>query len=588
MSSISNLKIGSRLGLAFAAVLLITTAISIVGVWKLASLNQANKQIVSVELDRSLLSQQWAGQIRLNWVRAAAALKTTDMAYIESLQKEMSATSQSISDKQKKLEAMTDDLTTKQLMESVAKARSAYVGARAELIKKQKAGEEISGAVDRDLRPLADVYLGEVDRVADRAEQVLEGVQSKMDSLVSSSELTLGLGAAAAVLLGAWLAWMVTRAITRPIAQAVLAAEAISGGNLAYEINVQGQDETAQLLQALSAMRDQLGAIVGQVRSGSQEVASASAEIAQGNQELSTRTEQQSQSLQETSSSMDRLNATVQHNADNARQANQLAMAASTVAAKGGEVVNQVVGTMRGIHDSSKKINDIISVIDGIAFQTNILALNAAVEAARAGEQGRGFAVVASEVRSLAGRSATAAKEIKTLIGDSVERVERGSALVDQAGVTMSEVVDSIKRVTDLMSEISMASHAQSQGFLQVGDAVTHMDSTTQQNAALVEEMAAAAASLNSQSQTLVNTVGMFKLADHMLVATPASLPVRALAARQQRRPAVSHTKPAAVRSTAARRPTSRVAAAPAPALGSVKKTTKPQPATADDEWESF
>jgi methyl-accepting chemotaxis protein len=266
-------------------------------------------------------------------------------------------------------------------------------------------------------------------------------------------------------------------------------------------------------------MKDRLAQIVGNVRQGSQGVSTASAEIAQGNNNLSARTEQQASALEETAASMEELSATVRQNADNAKRANQLAQSASTVAIRGGEVVNQVVATMKGINDSSRKIADIIGVIDGIAFQTNILALNAAVEAARAGEQGRGFAVVASEVRSLAGRSAEAAKEIKNLITDSVQRVELGSTLVDQAGVTMTEVVGSIKRVTDIMGEISIASSEQSQGVGQVSEAVTQMDHVTQQNAALVEEMAAAADSLKAQAQELVASVSVFKLSRHQNLA---------------------------------------------------------------------
>ena len=304
-----------------------------------------------------------------------------------------------------------------------------------------------------------------------------------------------------------------TRSITTPVQRAVEAAEEISKGNLSLRIDAQGKDEAARLLRALSEMQESLSRIVGHVREGSQSVAVASSEIASGNNDLSARTEQQASALQQTAASMEQLNSTVRQNADNARQANQLAMSASTVAVQGGEVVGQVVETMKGINDSSRKISDIIGVIDGIAFQTNILALNAAVEAARAGEQGRGFAVVASEVRSLAGRSAEAAKQIKTLINDSVERVEHGTSLVDQAGTTMTEVVGAIKRVTDLMGEISAASNEQSQGVSQVGEAVTQMDQVTQQNAALVEEMAAAASSLNNQAQDLVDTVAFFKLA---------------------------------------------------------------------------
>jgi methyl-accepting chemotaxis protein len=275
---------------------------------------------------------------------------------------------------------------------------------------------------------------------------------------------------------------------------------------------VRGNQETAQLLVALKEMQSSLVALVHSVRQGSQGVATASAEIAQGNHDLSERTEQQASALEETAASMEELGSTVKQNADSARQANQLAMAASAVAIKGGDVVGQVVQTMKGINESSRKIADIISVIDGIAFQTNILALNAAVEAARAGEQGRGFAVVASEVRSLAGRSADAAKEIKMLINTSVERVEQGSVLVDQAGVTMAEVVSSIRRATDIMGEISAASSEQSLGVSQVGEAISQMDRVTQQNAALVEEMAAAASTLKAQSDDLVQIVEVFKL----------------------------------------------------------------------------
>jgi methyl-accepting chemotaxis protein len=321
--------------------------------------------------------------------------------------------------------------------------------------------------------------------------------------------LALALATAAMVAAALWLA----RRMTRPMAHAVGVAEQLAQGDLTAEIQPAGNDETLQLLHSMALMQTSFAGIVREVKANAESVATASAQIAQGNQDLSQRTEQQASALQETAASMEQLGSTVKQNADNARQANQLAQGASTVAVKGGEVVTQVVETMKGINDSSRKIADIISVIDGIAFQTNILALNAAVEAARAGEQGRGFAVVASEVRSLAQRSAAAAKEIKSLIGVSVERVEQGTALVDQAGATMTDIVASIKRVTEIMGEISSASTEQSTGVAQVGEAVSQMDQATQQNAALVEESAAAAESLKGQAQQLVQAVAVFKLA---------------------------------------------------------------------------
>jgi methyl-accepting chemotaxis protein len=321
---------------------------------------------------------------------------------------------------------------------------------------------------------------------------------------------------AAAIAAGFGLAFVITRGLVNQLggepAAAVAVARAVAAGDLSTQIHLKPGDSNS-LLAHLAAMQTSLAHTVSQVRQGSEGVATASSEIAQGNQDLSGRTEQQAASLQQTAATMDELGSTVRNNADNARQANQLALSASGVAVKGGEVVGQVVQTMKGINESSKKIADIIGVIDGIAFQTNILALNAAVEAARAGEQGRGFAVVASEVRSLAQRSAEAAKEIKRLISASVERVDLGTTLVDQAGHTMEEIVLSIRRVTDIVGEISSASVEQSNGVTQVGQAVTQMDQATQQNAALVEESAAAAESLRQQAQQLVQAVAVFKLA---------------------------------------------------------------------------
>uniref|UniRef100_UPI0035AFBAF5 methyl-accepting chemotaxis protein n=1 Tax=Hylemonella sp. TaxID=2066020 RepID=UPI0035AFBAF5 len=367
------------------------------------------------------------------------------------------------------------------------------------------AGDKAVSGIDRASAKLLDeievLFAKEAESLAELAQK--QGEQA----IVLSTVLVVIICAISAVL-----ALSLTRAVVRPIQLAVTTTNEISQGNLSVDIPVQGRDELAELLRSISQMRDNLAQMVTRVRQGAESVSTASAEIAQGNQDLSARTESQASALEQTAASMEELGSTVKQNADNARQANQLAQSASTVAVQGGEVVAEVVQTMKGINESSRKIADIISVIDGIAFQTNILALNAAVEAARAGEQGRGFAVVASEVRSLAGRSAEAAREIKALINDSVGRVEQGTVLVDQAGHTMEDVVSSIKRVTDIMGAISAASAEQSSGVAQVGEAVTQMDQATQQNAALVEQMAAAASSLRTQAQELVQTVSVFRL----------------------------------------------------------------------------
>jgi methyl-accepting chemotaxis protein len=335
--------------------------------------------------------------------------------------------------------------------------------------------------------------------------------------------MLLGFGALA-LLLGGASALLITRSITQPMAGAVQTAEAVAEGDLTSRVDSSGHDEAARLLQALGRMNQRLSDLVRQVRSGSDSIATGSQQIAAGSTDLSQRTEKQAASLQETAASMEQLNATVKHNADTAQQASQMATAASDVARKGGQAVDEVVSTMQEISASSRKIEDIIGVIDGIAFQTNILALNAAVEAARAGEQGRGFAVVAGEVRTLAQRSAEAAKEIKTLIADSVGKVETGSRLVGDAGTTMQDLVRQVQRVSDLLGEISSASVEQTRGIAQVSQAMSELDEVTQQNAALVEESTAAADSLSTQAQRLVELVRTFKL-EHE--AAPSAMPVR-------------------------------------------------------------
>ena len=426
------------------------------------------------------------------------------------------ASSQKIGETLGRLKVEVTSPKGKELLGKVEEQRERYVRAQERYI--AMVGDNNTGGLRSylysDVGPVLDAYFGAVDGLIAYQTEYLGGAVDAVNVDVASIQKAVWVAVLVALLGAIVLAIWIIRAITVPLQNAVAVSRAVAAGDLSMNLQVQGRSETAQLLQALQEMLQSLRKVVTDVRSGSEGVASASAEIAQANHDLSARTEQQASALEETAASMEQLNSTVRQNADNARQANQLAMSASTVAQRGGSVVSEVVETMKGINESSRRISDIIGVIDGIAFQTNILALNAAVEAARAGDQGRGFAVVASEVRALAGRSADAAKEIKQLIGASVERVDAGSVLVDQAGATMQEVVAAIRRVTDLMSEISAASNEQSQGVSQVGEAVTQMDQVTQQNAALVEEMAAAASSLRGQAQELVKTVDVFRTGD--------------------------------------------------------------------------
>jgi len=480
----------------------------------------------------------------------------------------------------------------KQLMD----VRNQYVPLSQKFITQAKSSPELAKIMlQTEMMPLEKKYFAAVDSLIVFQEAQMLQAKTEASGAIGQIRSTVLLSGLLALLLATVAAVWITRAVTRPINQAVAVARAVAAGDLSYAFVPQGQNETGVLLHALKDMQTELVRVVSSVRHGSESVATASAEIAQGNHDLSARTESQASALEQTAASMEQLGTQVQQNADSARQANQLAMTASTVAVQGGEVVGQVVQTMQGINESSRRIADIISVIDGIAFQTNILALNAAVEAARAGEQGRGFAVVASEVRSLAGRSADAAKEIKSLIGASVERVEQGTALVDQAGATMTEVVSAIRRVTDIMGEISSASTEQSAGVSQVGEAVSQMDQVTQQNAALVEQMAAAASSLKAQAGELVHTVAAFKLnhAEHLPMpvpaevrsSTPPSKPYLGPERRATPRPAAGAAKPFAAAASA------NPAAAKAPSPAAAKPASAPaaaKAASADDDWETF
>jgi len=453
----------------------------------------------------------------------------------------------------------------------------------------QKAKALLEGESDRLFSSLSAKLVKLVAINHDGAAAADKASEAAYDSARATMIAAVVLALVLAIGLATWNIRSLTRQLGGEPAVAAELARSVAQGDLSVRIDVKAGDSTSLMAQ-LQAMQTSLAHVVGNVRQNADGVATASAQIAQGNQDLSQRTEEQASALEETAASMEQLGSTVKQNADNAQQANQLALGATTVAIKGGEVVGKVVETMKDINDSSKKIADIISVIDGIAFQTNILALNAAVEAARAGEQGRGFAVVAGEVRNLAQRSAEAAKEIKSLITASVERVEVGTSLVDQAGTTMSEIVASIKRVTDIMGEISAASIEQSAGVAQVGEAVSQMDQATQQNAALVEESAAAAESLKGQAQQLVQAVAVFKLS-HATHATAASAAMPA--------PAVHAAAPVTGLAAAERRGPNRAKNVTRPKFGGGAKPTAKvesnasvaevaQARTGTDDWENF
>jgi methyl-accepting chemotaxis protein len=510
------LKLSLKIPAAFVAVLLLVSVVGLYGIFSLktsldtfSSVTQANGRN---EHDVAVLTLAFKGQVQ-EW--KDTLLRGKDPKDLDKHWAAFAEKERSVADGSNKLSATLPAGESKALVERFAAAHStmgesyrrgfeAFKAAGFD----PKAGDAAVRGMDREPVKLLQEASSKIE-ADDDAAAVEAGAAGRRSLLVS---LSLLLVASVVACVGGI---VFSRSITRPLARALEAARSVTSGDLSKHVVSKERDEIGQLLLALEGMRVSLSDVVSGVLRNSESVATASAQIAQGNNDLSQRTEQQASALEETAASMEELSSTVKQNADNARQANQLALSASTVAIKGGEVVSQVVDTMKGINESSKKIADIISVIDGIAFQTNILALNAAVEAARAGEQGRGFAVVASEVRSLAGRSADAAKEIKGLITASVERVEQGTALVDQAGATMTEVVSSIRRVTDIMGEISAASSEQSSGVAQVGEAVSQMDQATQQNAALVEESAAAAESLRGQAQALVQAVAVFKLGDN-------------------------------------------------------------------------
>ena len=508
-----NLSIGTRLFASFGLVLILMTGISALGIYGMNQSNAALHHIVDINIKKMALLEDMSNSIHI----VSRVIRTVAL--------------------------LDDESEANRQREKILKAREIYNAAMETLEKMPLDEKGLAFVADlkqetATVRPLNNQFLEAIK--TDKAEAIkgliqvnipatakwqdkisafieLQREKSKKDEETASaafdeSKTIMIALSILAIALGSSTAWLITKSITRPINQAVLIAHTVASGDLTSKFDSTEQDETGQLIRALREMNDSLINIVGQVRQGAETISVGTKQIASGNMELSSRTEQQAGSLEETASAMEQLTSTVKQNADNARQANTMAISASDIAVKGSSVVSEVVETMGEINESSKKIVDIIGVIDGIAFQTNILALNAAVEAARAGEQGRGFAVVASEVRNLAQRSASAAKEIKILINHSVEKVDTGSKLVDQAGATMKQIVDSVKQVTDIMNEISSASGEQSSGIDQIHLAVAQMDNVTQQNAALVEEAASAAQSLQSQASMLNQVVSVFKL----------------------------------------------------------------------------
>jgi methyl-accepting chemotaxis protein len=528
MSIFSDLRIGSRMALAFGVLLALMMLMAWLGFSRIAQVQGRLEETISSTMVKIELANTMRDSVRASAdaIRNLALLieenpVETDIARIVAERKKYDEAAAGMAKLVKRDEG-------KNLMDKVsaARQRSGPLVDQVLALAKDQKNAEGTALWRAKLQPEQLKWQAALEEMV-QLQAVFAGTDAAAARLAyQGTARMLLLLSVLALALGAVLAVLTIRAITRPLGRAMSLSQAVAGGDLSLHIEATGNSETSQLLRSLDTMKDNLVTIVGGVRRSAERVALASGEIANGNSELSSRTEAQASALEETSSSMEELNSTLAHNAEHARQADQYARTASEVAIKGGQVVTEVVGTMREINDSSRQIADIISVIDGIAFQTNILALNAAVEAARAGEQGRGFAVVASEVRSLAHRSADAAKQIKTLITASVERVERGTSLVDQAGVTMREIVSSIKRVSDIMTEISAASVEQNAGIGQISKAVSDMDHTTQQNAALVEESAAAAESLREEAQQLVDAMAVFKLGAELIQSALPAAPV--------------------------------------------------------------
>ena len=586
MFDFSSWRVRTRLTVGFGVVCVLLVASVVMGLMAMGRMGADLKAVVADHFPRIVAAANLSTQIDVIAIALRNMMLNADAADRERQTQVIAQSRQEVVRLFDTLDKTLTEPKDRALLQKVKEQRALYLAGQEELLGfiRSDQTDQSREYLASKLRPVLASYKASIGALVESEKNaiVTAGTDAR-DTALNARNTLIGLGVTA-LLLAVALGWLITRSLVRELGgeprTAADVARAVAGGDFTQPIAVKDGDTTSLMAQ-LAAMKDGLAQVVSQVRRGSESVAMASSEIAQGNQDLSARTESQASALEETAASMEQLGATVRQNADSAGQANALARSASDVAVRGGEVVGQVVQTMKGINESSQRIADIIGVIDGIAFQTNILALNAAVEAARAGEQGRGFAVVASEVRSLAGRSAEAAKEIKQLISASVERVEQGSAMADQAGETMTEVVQSIRRVTDLMGEINAASSEQASGVAQVGEAVTQMDQATQQNAALVEEMAAAAGSLSSQAQELVQAVAVFKLDASQSGASAYSTPTA--------RPA---PKAAPVRMPApARKPTAFKAAPAKPAALHAPNPPKPvktASAGAEDDWESF
>ncbi len=595
----NNLRIAHKLWLSVLALIVLLVAVVGFAAYR-SSKSQAQADAVTRELASRVESAlKWQGLTETNAARTQAMIVSSDPAVAVEFKDVIAATSAQISQVQKLLESIASNDADKTQMAKIAAARSAMLDLRkqATQLKGEGRGDEAITLVKQSYNPAVAAYLQALRDFVDLQQKYSAQRQAELGADRMRTVQLAGL-MVALVLLGLGVgAYFLIRNIQQPLMQAQTLAQRIADGDLSSQESVARRDEFGDLLRALYGMSESLGRMVHQVRQSTDSIATASAEIASGNHDLSARTEQTASNLQETAAAMEQFTSTIQQSAASAQQASTLATGASGVARRGGEVVKEVVSTMEDIHRSSQKIADIIGVIDGIAFQTNILALNAAVEAARAGEQGRGFAVVASEVRSLAGRSAEAAKEIKQLIGASVEKVELGSRLVQDAGGTMQEIVQSVQRVTDMIGEVTAASTEQSTGIGQVNQAVVNLDQMTQQNAALVEQSTAAAQSLREQAQQLAQAVSVFKVQGGSL---PMAAPVTRSPAAAAPPAARTETAPRkAARAPAPKAPArlapaegSAAPARPAPARPAASKpaaaTGRVAPAGGEDDWESF